>query len=345
MERGPESSSSQDPENGESVCARRQPSPLRWPLNPRIGSWVIGGAGSRGSLGEWGGGLKSGGRTRRFGVTLAGPLPFPHLAEDTPPGLGSPPSSPPRTSPGAVLGPAPSLRVPPFPDLVPPSLPAPDTSSPRLPPDAAKFLRSGPRAEPGPGRSGVPAALSPRAEPGPAPTPPSHAVRPLEELPPPARGALGAGPGRDVRRPRAPGRRQQEARAAGAEEDGSVTDGGGSGRAGTARGGRLGRRGCAGELSWASQAARVGRLGVAPVVIRRSPAGRGAPVDFASHQEAPAGRAGVGVGARGADWGPGGPGEIEWERHAGGVPHPAPQNPVPSRVHGRPRASWILGRR
>lgn len=280
-------------------------------------------------------------------MTLASPLPFPHLAEDTPPGLGSPPGSPPRTSPGAVLGPAPSLRVPPSPDLVPPSLPAPDTSSPRLPPDAAKFLRSGPRAEPGPGRSGVPAALSPRAEPGPAPTPPSHAVRPLEELPPPARGALGAGPGRDARRPRAPGRRQQEARAAGAEEDGSVTDGGGSGRAGTARGaawdGEGVRASCRGlprqrrsegwgSHLWSSDVPRPGEARRWPLLpTRRRPRGV---LEWAS-----------GRGARGADWGPGGPGEIKWERHAVGVPHPAPQNPVPSRVHGRPRASWVLGRR
>lgn len=114
---------------------------------------------------------RAGGSARERGRE---PAPFPsHTSQrgTSRPGVATQlPATAPRL-PRAVLGSAPSLPVPPSRDLVPPSFPAPDTSSPRLPPGAAKFLRSGPRAEPGPGRSGAPRcpvpARRPRARPRP----------------------------------------------------------------------------------------------------------------------------------------------------------------------------------
>lgn len=153
--------------------------------------------------------------------------PSPHFGEGRIPLLESDPL--PRASPGAVLGPAPPSRsLLPFTSSLPLSLlltpPSPDS----LPAPLSFFA---PDRELSGGWAGAAAPLPcPRAE---TPAPPSHAVRPLEELPPPARGAPGAGPGRSATcaptPAHTPGRRHQEARPAGAEENGSVTGGGGLG--------------------------------------------------------------------------------------------------------------------
>lgn len=151
---------------GPGKCAKGQPSP---PPTPSVEVRVAGEAEIRGSLGECG--LMSRGRTQRLGEagTRIGPLPIPPGGPNSSPGVtaASPPL--PRASP-APSEPRPSLPVPPSLYLVPPSLPPPNTSFSRLPPGAAKFLRSRGRAEPGPGGSSAPAALSPRrprARPGP----------------------------------------------------------------------------------------------------------------------------------------------------------------------------------
>lgn len=177
----------------------------------------------------------------------------------------------------AVLGPAPSLRVPPSLNLVPPPPPPPDTTSSRRPPGPLSFFV--PDCTLSRGRPGEARPLPcPRAQtPGPARAPPSHAVRPLEQLPrPPARDIPGVGPGRGARRAAAPGRRHQETRAASAEEDGSVTGRGGSGWARTPLSGQPGR-------AWVFQRAVRGLPRLHGVVESRARDGTPAPVSLGVH--------------------------------------------------------------
>lgn len=177
-----------------------------------------------------------------------GSAPSPYFGEGPGAGLESPRPLRPRLQPfPSGPWPRPLLPRPSFPKPRPSSVSPPYTYS-RLPASAAKFLRLRPRrARAAPQRR--PAVPSPRAHPGPGPAPaPRHAVWPLEE--PPAPGVPGAGPGRGVCRAlaptRTPGRRHQEARAAGAEKDGSVTGGGGSGGPGCSGESLVGSPGCMG---------------------------------------------------------------------------------------------------
>lgn len=175
------------------------PHRLGRPLPP-TGAPVTGAAGIRGLGREWGGGLARRGRTRTLGgrggdASQPPSLPTPRRGDTSRPGVvTSSPHPPPRASPKPSSAPP-----PPQPLLLStsslPLFPAPDTSCPRLPPGAAKFLRSGPRAEPGPGRSGAPTALSPRADPGPGPGP-------TEPCCAAAGGAVAAGPRSPRCRPR-----------------------------------------------------------------------------------------------------------------------------------------------
>lgn len=116
-------------------------------------------------------GLRSSGRTRRPGRGGSDlPLPIPRRGPNSPPGVTAPLRgclSPPPRRPR----PRPLFPVPPSLYLVPPSLPPPNTYFSRLPPGVTKFLRSRPRALPGPGGSSAPAALSSRTNPGQGPGP------------------------------------------------------------------------------------------------------------------------------------------------------------------------------
>lgn len=77
VERGPESTLSQGPGKEEGVCARGQPSLPPMPPPSTMGAQDSDRAGIPGPLGEWGGGLRSRGLTRRLGV--AGQAPCPHF--------------------------------------------------------------------------------------------------------------------------------------------------------------------------------------------------------------------------------------------------------------------------
>lgn len=177
--------------------------------------------------------------------------PSPYLGEGPTPRQESPPLSAAASRLlHAVLGPAPySLSLLPFTSSLPLSLLPTPTSPDSLPASLSFFARDRAHCR---GRAGAaPPLPCPRTQiPGRARAPSSHAVRRMEVPPPPARRDPGAGPGRSA--PRAPdpaltpGRRHQEAGAAGAEEDGSVTGGGGSGGLGLSLQRSLGGLGCSG---------------------------------------------------------------------------------------------------